>query len=240
MRPCGSARRVGVATPEADRPLLRYTTGRLLNDTVEVIASTDLPEPDFAICGVGTIIYDVKAATSDAQGVLGRAWRRAGTSSTIERIVQATTDARRQPPQFQHRYKSSWYLEAAEDADDRAARGPAQCRGGDRQCRVLQRTATSTCCRKMANKGNALRWLIERARDKCRRGGRRRRHRQRCGDVPGPRCPRDHRGERPAGVVRAHRVRPTYQAQEHFADGVLEGLQHFGVLERDAPTTTTR
>ncbi|HPJ19002.1 MAG TPA: HAD family hydrolase, partial [Actinomycetota bacterium] len=46
-------RRVWESLPDDQRPLLCYTTGRLLNDTVKVIASTDLPEPDFAICGVG-------------------------------------------------------------------------------------------------------------------------------------------------------------------------------------------
>ena len=43
------------------RPLLCMNTGRLLKDTLEVVKKSDLPRPDYLICGVGTLIYDMKS-----------------------------------------------------------------------------------------------------------------------------------------------------------------------------------
>ena len=41
-----------------NRPLLCYNSGRLLKSMLDLIDSSDLPAPDYCICGVGTLIYD--------------------------------------------------------------------------------------------------------------------------------------------------------------------------------------
>ena len=41
------------------KPLLCYNTGRLKEDTLRLISKRRIPKPDFLICGVGTLIYDV-------------------------------------------------------------------------------------------------------------------------------------------------------------------------------------
>ena len=45
------------------KPLLCYNTGRLKDDTLRLISKQLVPRPDYLICGVGTIIYDVKNKT---------------------------------------------------------------------------------------------------------------------------------------------------------------------------------
>ena len=215
--------------PEAGRPVLTYATGRLLEDTLDIIASTGLPEPDYAICGVGTILYDFgrHEVVPDFTEALADGW----DSPRIERIVQATTEARRQPQEFQHQYKSSWYLEGAEDHTIEELEYVLEAAGlsvnvvysSDRDLDVLPR---------MGNKGKALTWLIARlgiaAEEVVVAGD--------TGNdaamflIPGVRgiIVENAQPELSARTVDAD----TYQTREYFADGVLEGLQHYGVLDR--------
>lgn len=220
-------RRVWESLPDDQRPLLCYTTGRLLNDTVKVIASTDLPEPDFAICGVGTMIYDFKTKTmlKEFSEVMEEGWDK----TTIESIVQAATNAVRQPPQFQHRYKSSWYLEGAEDEAIQQLEDLLNAEGVTVNL-VYSSARDLDVLPKMANKGNSLRWLIDELGIKAEEV-------VVAGDtgndsamflIPGVRGIIVENAQ-PELFARTLAL-PTYQAQEHFADGVLEGLQHYGVV----------
>lgn len=233
-------KRVWEAIPEQERPLLCYTTGRLLNDTVKVIANTDLPDPDFAVCGVGTMIYDFKAKTmlKEFSEVMEEGWDKA----IIEAIVQAATTARRQPPQFQHRYKSSWYLEGAEDAAIQQLEDLLNAEGVTVNL-VYSSNRDLDVLPKMANKGNSLRWLVDELGIKPEQvvvaGD--------TGNDSAMFLMPDVRGiivENAQPELSARTLTlPTYQAQEPFADGVLEGLHHFGVIdeipeydEEDLPT----
>ncbi len=215
--------------PEDGRPLLTYATGRLLEDALDVIASTGLPEPDYAICGVGTIAYD--AGKGEVMNEFAETLADGWDGQKIERIVEATTAARRQPQEYQHRYKSSWFLEGAEDHTieeleyvlDAAGLSVNVVYSSDRDLDVLPR---------MGNKGNSLLWLI----------GKLGIHPEEvlvAGDtgndaamflVPGVRgiIVENAQPELSARTVDA----ATYQTREYFADGVLEGLQHYGVLDR--------
>ncbi len=123
-----------------------------------MIANTDLPEPDFAICGVGTMIYDFKAKTmlKEFSEVMEEGWDK----GTIESIVQAATNAVRQPPQFQHRYKSSWYLEGAEDEAIQQLEDLLNAEGVTVNL-VYSSARDLDVLPKMANKGNSLRWLLD-------------------------------------------------------------------------------
>jgi sucrose-6F-phosphate phosphohydrolase len=215
--------------PEDGRPLLAYATGRLLEDALDVMASTGLPEPDYVICGVGTIVYD--ARRGEVMNEFAEALADGWDGQRVERIVEATTAARRQPQEYQHRYKSSWFLEGAEDHTieeleyvlDAAGLSVNVVYSSDRDLDVLPR---------MGNKGNSLLWLM----------GKLGIHPEEvlvAGDtgndaamflIPGVRgiIVENAQPELSARTVNAI----TYQTREYFADGVLEGLQHFGVLDR--------
>jgi len=46
------------AIPEERRPVLCFNSGRLLDHTMELLRNSDLPDPEYLICGMGTLIYD--------------------------------------------------------------------------------------------------------------------------------------------------------------------------------------
>lgn len=224
--------RVWVSMSGPDRPLLVYTTGRLLNDALKVIGSTDLPAPEFLICGVGTVIYDMRAGVvlKEFAEVIDEGWDK----QAIEAVVQATTDARRQPPQFQHRYKSSWYLEGAEDEAIRDLQDLLNADG--RAVNVVYSSARDLdVVPKMANKGNSLTWLMHHlgisAEEVIVAGD--------TGNdsamflIPGIRGIIVENAQ-PELTARTLSVQ-TYQAREYFADGVLEGLQYYQVITGQIP-----
>lgn len=144
--------------PADSRPLLCYNTGRLLEDTIDLIDKTDLPNPDYLICGVGTMIYDFQKKTvlKAFAEVMDDGWNR----KKVEDLLTAVSGTKRQPPQFQHAYKSSWFLEGAtpetirdiESLLDQAGISAQVIYSSGRDLDILPR---------MANKGNALDWLIK-------------------------------------------------------------------------------
>ena len=46
---------------QGTRPILVYSTGRLHDDARRMVKLSGLPQPDFIISGVGTMIHDVPA-----------------------------------------------------------------------------------------------------------------------------------------------------------------------------------
>lgn len=148
--------KVWKSIPSDERPLLCYNTGRLVDDTLELIETSDLPDPDYLICGVGTFIYNVRERSllKAFSEVMEEGWDRQKVSSIVSRLP----DAVMQPARYQHSYKASWYLEGAqkeaiEDLEKQlfAAGIPAQVvYSSGRDLDILP---------PMANKGNALHWL---------------------------------------------------------------------------------
>lgn len=209
------------------RPLLCYTTGRLLNDAVKLVGSTDLPEPDYLIGGVGTMIYDFTNRTllKAFAEVMDDGWDK----TTIESIVEQITGARRQPPHFQHQYKSSWYLEGAEDDTIRALEDALSSEGVTVNV-VYSSSRDLDVLPKMANKGNALLWLLRALEIPAEQV-------VVAGDtgndsamflIPGVRGIIVENAQ-PELFERTLAI-PTFQAHDTVADGVLEGLVHYGVL----------
>ncbi len=97
--------------PTNSRPLLSYASGRLVQDVIDLLATCVLPWPDYIIGGVGTQIYDGrrKRPLNEFSQQFSTGW----DLEKIEAIVRSIPGITRQPPQFLHLYKSSWYLPEA-------------------------------------------------------------------------------------------------------------------------------
>jgi sucrose-6-phosphatase len=217
------------AVPAVRRPLLAYNSGRLVNDMQRLIGTGVLPQPDFYIGGVGTQIFGVQEGLElpDFAALLRDGWDRA----KVETVVASFPGTRRQPDEFQHEFKSSWFLERAglSQLDDLqrsltvAGLNVSMVYSSHRDLDILPRRAT---------KGGALRWLCERL------------------GVPLAQTLVAGDTGNDSSMFRLPGVRgiivdnadpelfeatvdiPIYTARAVLADGVLDGLRHFGVISR--------
>ena len=96
---------------EGGRPLLCYNSGRLVDDILRLLESEPLPVPDYIVGGVGTQLYDVARAQAVVE--FDEQYRQGWDLERIEQILAAFPGVTRQPPEFLHPYKSSWYLDQA-------------------------------------------------------------------------------------------------------------------------------
>ncbi|SMD16770.1 HAD-IIB family hydrolase [Rhizobium sp. RU36D] len=144
--------------PLSGRPLLVYNSGRLLEDMAEFVPAQGLPEPDYLIGGVGTMLSGGERGLADHfQQVLGSSFDRNRIADTLGAIENAVL----QPDKYQHSHKSSWYLhdaseEQIRDIEERLASqglGVKLIYSSQRDLDVLPQAA---------DKGEALRWLCER------------------------------------------------------------------------------
>lgn len=211
----------------AHRPLLVYNTGRTVRDTLAITASRQLPQPDFIIGGVGTQLLDTsdERDLSDFEAQFADGW----DLDQVERIVGALPGIEQQPAEFLHRYKSSWYWHRVEQARihelqdllDRAGLKTTVVYSSLRDLDVLPRAAA---------KGNALRWLAERL-------GISLREVLVTGDSGNDSSMfvlpevngivvENAQPELFEAVVKL----PVFVSRAILADGVIEGLRHFGVL----------
>lgn len=213
--------------PSDQRPLLVFNSGRRASDTLSLIAARRLPTADFIIGGVGTELFDCREQRfeSDFTAQFGEGWDLA----RVEAIMAATPGVERQPPEFLHPYKSSWYLHRADRSKIDELRARFMDAGLDvvvvysslRDLDVLPRNA---------DKGNALAWL-------CRRIGVPFERVLVAGDtgndsgmflLPGVKgiVVENAQPELFEAVVKL----PAFVSRKVMADGVLEGLKHFGVI----------
>ncbi len=210
------------------RPRLCYNTGRMLDDMLELIERGDLVEPDYLICGVGTSIYSFKKKTKikDFADVLEEGWDR----ERADEVVSSFTKATRQPKKYQAPFKTSWYLENAASEDLEGMERALEEAGLDVNI-VYSSSRDLDILPKYANKGNALSWLLKRLRIP-------REQVVVAGDtgndaamfhlpgihgiVVGNAQPELH--EHTVGL-------DVHRAEGSCADGVLEGLLHFGAIE---------
>lgn len=223
--------------PREGRPLLVYNSGRSIKDTRALIAGRRLPEAEFIIGGVGTEFHDVRqpAEVPEFVAQFGEGWN----LPLVEKIVGATPGVERQPPEFLHPYKSSWYLH----------------RAGRTQIEELTRRLTESGLKVTvvysnlrhldvlplrADKGNALAWL-------CRRLSI---------DLPEVLVAGDSGNDSSMFLIpnvkgiavenaqpelfEAVVKLPVFVSSKIMADGVLEGLKHYGVIPAvPAPRPTT-
>lgn len=213
--------------PKNNRPLLCYASGRLVQDVIDLLALGVLPWPDYIIGGVGTQIYDGrrKRAVNEFNQRFARGWDLA----RVEEIVGGFPGVVRQPPQFLHPYKSSWYLhQAAPETIQHLEKLLAE--AGLDVCVVYSSSRDLDVLPQNTTKGGALAWL-------CQQAG------IATGDIlvagdtgndssmfqlPGVRgiVVENAQPELIEAVVKL----PTFNATRVMAEGVLEGLEHFGVL----------
>ncbi len=224
------------ALPKRDRPLLAYNSGRLVDDMRELVDAGRLPAPDFLVGGVGTQIHDF-AKRRDLEGftrTLADGW----DLKRIREVFRRFPEARPQPAEFLHEFKSSWFLDAAAPERLDAIRTALLATGLDvhlvyssqRDLDVVPRAAT---------KGGALAWLCRHLKIPLEQV-------VVAGDtgndgsmflLPGvkgilPENAMPELLEATVGVRLHHSV-------DVFADGVLDGLRHFGVIASRPPAATT-
>ena len=213
--------------PKAARPLLCYSTGRLVQDVIDLLATEALPWPDYIIGGVGTQIYDGIRKRPFSE--FNQAFRKGWDLEKIERLMGEFRGVTRQPPQFLHPYKSSWYLHHA-SAQTLTVLEQKLIQAGLEANLVYSSDRDLDVLPKAINKGGALQWL-------CKHLGMPLENVLVAGDsgndsslflLPGVRGIVVENAL--AELVEAVVGLPTFNATRLMADGVLEGLKHFGVI----------
>ncbi|MBI4325806.1 MAG: HAD-IIB family hydrolase [Chloroflexi bacterium] len=215
------------ALPKAARPLLCYASGRFVQDVIDLLAEHTLPWPDYIIGGVGTQVYDGrrKRPLNEFSQLFSRGWDLA----KIESIVGAFPGVQRQPPEFLHPYKSSWFLRRA-PPETLAALEKQLADAGLEVCVVYSSARDLDVLPRNTSKGGALQWLCERLNVP-------RENVLVAGDTGNDSSlfllPGVHgivvENAQPE-LIEAVVPVPTFNATRVMADGVLEGLQHFGVV----------
>ncbi len=209
------------------RPLLVYNSGRLVDDLRRFIDDGSLPAADYHVGGVGTQVFDVKAGRmlDELHAHLADGWDRA----RVRELVAQFPGVRPQPDEFQHEFKSSWFLDrAAPGALRELKRRLTEARlsvklvySSSRDLDVLPRHAT---------KGGALAWL-------CLHLGVPLESVLVAGDTANDASMFRLPGVR--GIIVENALPelyeatvdvPTYSSRQILADGVLDGLCHYGVV----------
>lgn len=213
-------------TPEA-RPLLVYNSGRLIDDLRRFVDDGTLPAAEYYIGGVGTQVFDVRAGCllDEFSAHLNRDWDR----ERVRAITSRVPGIREQPAEFQHEFKSSWFLDYAPRGTIRALREQLTAAGlavnivysSSRDLDVLPRNAT---------KGGALAWL-------CARLGIPLEQVVVAGDTGNDASMFRLAGVRGIIVENAQPELfeatveiPVYHSRAILADGVLDGLCHHGII----------
>jgi len=213
-------------TPEA-RPLLVYNSGRLVDDLSRFLGNGVLPQPDYCIGGVGTQVFDARAGRmlDELRAHLAESWNRAA----VDEVVRQFPGVRPQPDEFQHEFKSSWFLDRAPPEAIRELK--RQLGEAGLNVKVVYSSAHDLdVLPRNATKGGALRWLCARLSlplDRVLVAG------DTGNDISMFRLP----GVR--GIIVENALPElyeatvdvtTYSSRQILADGVLDGLCHYGVV----------
>lgn len=213
--------------PRASRPLLGYASGRLVQDVIDLLATRVLPWPDYIVGGVGTQIYDGrhKRPLNDFNQQFRQGW----DLGKIEAVVGGFPGVARQPPQFLHPYKSSWFLRQA-TPETIAALEKQLADAGLKVCVVYSSGRDLDVLPGSTTKGGALKWLCQHINVPLENV-------LIAGDsgndasmflLPGVQGIVVENAQ-PELIEAAVKV-PTFNATRVMAEGVLEGLQHFGII----------
>jgi len=141
---------------EGGRPLLAYSSGRLLDDVRRQVERAGLPAADYLVAGVGTTIYE--AATDSVLAGFAESLDAAWDLAVVEEVVRGFDHIERQPDEQQHTWKSSWFWHERKPADLDQLRAALAAAGVGAQV-VYSSSRDLDVLPLNANKGNALRWL---------------------------------------------------------------------------------
>ena len=144
--------------PDGERPVLVYNSGRLIEDIIEFTAQEGLPPADFLIGGVGTMVHSESHPhlTAEYQTLIGEGF----DVDLIEAELVMMERLKRQPAQYQHDYKSSWYLHEATAEDIRELEQLLA--GAGHRARIIYSSGRDLdVLPEVADKGQALRWLCQ-------------------------------------------------------------------------------
>ena len=217
---------------ETNKPLLCYNSGRLLESTLELIDTENLPLPDYCICGVGTLIFDYgkQALITAFTDSLKKDW----DPKVVQSIMRSFHGIVEQPEEFQNECKSSWYYyEAGQKQIEKIRKKLTQ--AGQDITIIYSSSIDLDVLPNLADKGNALMWLMKRLRilpEEVIVGGNTGNDRSMF-EVPGIR-----------GIVvknafpeliAATRDLSVFNASRQIADGIVEGLQYYGVFKPSPP-----
>ena len=235
-----STQRFKIAWEELDakqRPSLTYSSGRLVPDIQGFVKSGQLPTPEYIIGGVGTQIFDVKAKRNLAafEQYLSSGWDLA----RAEEITRDFPGVRPQPEEFQHQYKSSWFLDRA-TAEQLQDLGERLTSAGLDVSIVYSSSRDLDILPARATKGGALQWLCQQLKVPLSEV-------LVAGDTGNDSSMFRLPGVRGIIVDNAHPELfeatvdiPVYTARDVMADGVLKGLLHYGVLAKLPPMEAAR
>lgn len=150
--------RLWQALPYGERPLLVYNSGRLIEDMLDFTVEEGLPPADVLIGGVGTMVHSPSHPhlATDYRALIGEGF----DVDLIEAELVMMERLKRQPAQYQHDYKSSWYLHDA-TADEIRDLEQRLARSGHRARVVYSSARDLDVLPEIADKGQALRWLCE-------------------------------------------------------------------------------
>lgn len=215
------------AVDQSKRPLLIYNSGRLVEEVLSVVAEHGLPEPDYIIGGVGTEIIDYAA-----KRVLEDYHRQQFTGWDLHEVqlyMGGVPGAQRQPERFQTAHKSSWYLHGAERKEIRRIANGLKDLGLEVSV-VYSSNRDLDVLPKHASKGAAMRWLLDQLQIAPRQT-------VVCGDSAGDASMFAVRGvlgilveNAQPELVQSCVKTKAYHAAGLVADGVIEGLRHYGVF----------
>ena len=210
------------------RPLLVYNSGRLVEDIEALVDIAGLPHPDHIIGGVGTMVGGPAARdhTAPYRERLGPAFDRAAILRVMDRIDGVSL----QEDKYQHAHKSSWHLHhASDDLIAEIETGLAEA-GMDVKL-VYSSSRDLDILPRVADKGSAVSWLGARlgiGLDEIIVAG------DTGNDSDMFRTP--HVRGIAVGNALAELRRLVEGEARHFqatrpqADGVIEGLRHWGVI----------
>jgi len=220
-----------------DRPSLVYSSGRLLRDARLQVDRAGLPQADFFIGGVGTVIFDVARdeVLAGFSSLLDENWH----LGAIESVARTMDGIVPQPPEQQDTWKSSWFWHGRGPDDLKALSEALAAAGLDAQV-IYSSARDLDILPRNANKGNALKWL-------CGHLGIRLSETVVAGDTGNDASMFLLPEVRGIAVENAEpgllEVLPpsdrTFHARGNCAAGVLTGLRHFGLFPDSTPAAAT-
>ncbi len=218
------------------RPLLCYSSGRLLSDARDLLKAEALPRPDYLITGVGTEIYDHGAAK--ALSDYPETYRGVWDLEKVEAVLEQIPGIARQPAEFSHAHKSSWFLHNATPSAIQELEEKLRTEGIDATV-VYSSARDLDVLPGQASKGHALQWLCQHLNiplDRVLVAG------DTGNDVgmfllPGVRGIVVENAQ--PELLEATVKLPVFVTGMQVADGVIEGLRHYGVIE-DTPERPIR